>query len=86
MVKEDMAEVEVTEEDTEDIAQRPLMDELAQRPTLDETTAAIKTFSSGKAAGPDAIAAEIYKYGGINLTESLVKLLNNIWDSRFCDI
>ena len=40
----------------DNIAQRPLMDELAQRPTLDETTAAIKKLSSGKAAGPDAIA------------------------------
>ena len=66
----------------DNIAQRPLMDELAQRPTLDETTAAIKRLSSGKAAGPDAIAAEVYKYGGINLTKSLVKLFNNIWDSR----
>ena len=44
----------------DNIAQRPLMDELAQRPTLDEITAAIKKLSSGKAAGPDAIAAEIY--------------------------
>ena len=66
----------------DNIAQRPLMDELAQRPTLDETTAAIKKLSSGKAAGPDAIAAEIYKYSGINLTKSLVKLFNIIWDSR----
>ena len=66
----------------DNIAQRPLMDELAQRPTLDETTAAIRRLSSGKAGGPDAIAAEIYKYGGINLTKSLVKLFNNIWDSR----
>ena len=63
-------------------AQRPLMDELAYRPTLDEITAAIKKLSSEKAAGPDAIAAEIYKYGGINLTKSLVKLFNDIWDSR----
>ena len=62
--------------------ERPLVDELAYRLTLDETTAAINTLSSGKAAGPDAIAAEMYKYGGINLTKSLVKLLNNIWDSR----
>ena len=58
------------------------MDELAQRPTLDETTAVIKKLSNGKAAGPDAIAAEMYKYGGINLTKSLAKLFNNIWDSR----
>ena len=43
------------------IAQRPLMDELAYRPTLDETTAAIKKLSSGKAAGPDATAADIYR-------------------------
>ena len=66
----------------DNIAQRPLMDELAQRPTLDETTATFKKLYSGKAAGPGAIAAEIYKYGGINLTKSLVKLFNNIWDSR----
>ena len=66
----------------DNITQRPLMDELAQRPTLDETAAAIKKVSRGKAAGPDAIAVEIYKYGGINLTKSLVKLFNNICDSR----
>ena len=64
------------------IAQRPFMDELAYRPTLDETTAAIKKVSSGNATGPDAIAAEIYKYGGINLTKSPVKLSNDIWDIR----
>ena len=66
----------------DNIAQRPLMDELVQRPTLDETIAATKRLSSGKAAGPDAIAAEVYKYGVINLTKSLVKLFNNIWDRR----
>ena len=48
----------------DNIAQRPLMDEIAYRPTPDETTAAIKKLSSGKAAGLDAIAADIYKYGG----------------------
>ena len=67
----------------DNIAQRPLMDELAYRPTLDETTAAIKKLSSGKAAGPDAITAKIYKYGGINLTKSLVKLFNDIWAGLF---
>ena len=56
---------------TDNIAQRPLMNELAQRPTLDETTAAIKRLSSGKAAGPDAIDAEVYKYGGINIKIAL---------------
>ena len=66
----------------DNIAQRPLMDELANRPTHDETTAAIRKLSSGKAAGPDAIAAEIYKYEGINLKKSLVKLFSDIWDNR----
>ena len=66
----------------DNFAQRQLMDELAYRPTHDETTAAIRKLSNGKAAGPDAIAAEIYKYGGINLTKSLVKLFSDIWDSR----
>ena len=66
----------------DNIAQRTHIDELAYRPTLDETTAAIKKLSSGIEAGPDTIAAEIYKYGGINLTKSPVKLFNNICDSR----
>ena len=46
---------------TDNIAQRLLVDELAYRPPLGETTAAIKKLSNGKAAGPDAIAAEMYK-------------------------
>ena len=66
----------------DNIAQRPMMGDIAQRPTLDETTAAIKKLSSGKAEGRDAIAAEMYKYGGINHTKSHAKLFNNIWDSR----
>ena len=66
----------------DNLAQCPIMEELAHRPTLEETTAAIKKLSSGKAAGPGAIAAEIYKYGGTNLTKRLVKLFSNIWGSR----
>ena len=66
----------------DNITQRPLMDELAQHLTI-ETTAAIKKLSSGKAGGPGAIAAEIiYRYGEPKRTKRLVKLFNNIWDSR----
>ena len=42
----------------------------------------IKKLTSGKATGSDAIAAEIYKHGGINLTKRLVQLFTIIWDSR----
>ena len=37
--------------------------------------------SRGKAARPDAIVAEMYKYGCINLTKRRVKLFNDTWDN-----
>ena len=62
--------------------QHPIIHEIEARPNIAETTQAIKKLTSGKAAGSDAITAEIYKHGGINLTKRLVKLFTIIWGSR----
>jgi len=35
--------------------------------------------SSGKAAGPDGIPAEVFKYGGMKLNRKLTSLLRKIW-------
>ena len=54
----------------------PLLDEL---PTVSETVKAIKLLSSGKAPGPDAIPAEIYKAGGPPVAEKLTELFHIMW-------
>ena len=66
----------------DDVTQHPIIHELEARPNIAETTQAIEKPTSGKAAGSDAIAAEIYKHGGINLTKLLVQLFTIICDSR----
>ena len=53
----------------DEVTQHPIIYEVEARSNIAETTQAIKKLTSGKAAGSDAIAAEIYKHGGINLTK-----------------
>ena len=65
----------------DEVTQHPIIHELEARPNIAETTQALKKLRSGKAAGSDAIAAEIYKHGGINLTKRLVQLFTVIWNS-----
>ena len=66
----------------DEVKQHPIIHEIEVRPNISETTQAIKKLTSGKAAGSDAIAADIYKHGGINLTKRLVQLFTIIWDSK----
>ena len=66
----------------DEVTQHPIIHELEAHPNIAETTQAIKKLTCGKAACSDAIAAEIYKHGGINLTKRLVQLFTIIWDSR----
>ena len=44
-----------------------------------ETIKAIKSLSSGKSPGEDAIPAEVYKSGGPLLTRRLTELFKTIW-------
>ncbi|XP_076066121.1 uncharacterized protein LOC143039763 [Oratosquilla oratoria] len=54
-------------------------DSLAQIPSLDEVRNAIKAMKNNKAAGPDGIPAEIYKFGGDVIQHQLHQLLTKIW-------
>ena len=68
----------------DNIAQRLLVDELAQHPTLDETTAAIKKLSSGKAAGPDVIAAINLQVRGHKLHKEPCKTIQQYLGQQGC--
>lgn len=61
------------------ITQQPIKQSLCDTPTLDEVKKAILRMKSNKAAGPDGIPAEIYKYGGEKLQEQLHQLIIKIW-------
>ena len=50
-----------------------LLDEF---PTVTETRKAIQHLSSGKAPGPDAIPAEVYKAGGLPMTEKTDRVVS----------
>lgn len=62
--------------------QWPEIEALADPPSLDEVTKAIRAMSSGKAAGPDGIPAEVYKHGGPKLARKLTALLKLIWSKE----
>ena len=51
-------------------------------PSVDEVARAIKHMSTGKAPGPDAIPAEIFKSGGILLTKRLTDFFHSNWEKE----
>ena len=51
-------------------------------PTLNEVQQAINCLKSNKAPGPDAIPAELYKYGGTALVSRIHKLTCRIWEEE----
>ena len=53
-----------------------LLDEF---PTVTETRKAIQHLSSGNAPGADAIPAEVYKAGGLQMAEKLIELFQCMW-------
>ena len=53
-----------------------LLDEF---PIVTETRKAIQHLSSGKAPGTDAIPAEVYKAGGLQMAEKLTELFQCMW-------
>nr|VZI14956.1 unnamed protein product [Spirometra erinaceieuropaei] len=48
-------------------------------PSLPETIRAVQQLSSAKAPGSDAIPAEVYKHGGLQLMDYLTALLQEMW-------
>ena len=51
-------------------------------PTLNEIERAIRLLSTRKARGSDSFPVEIYKEGGMHLTEKLLHLFNLIWEEE----
>lgn len=48
-------------------------------PTVDEVRKAVKQLSCGKAPGPDAIPAEVYKAGGPVMMQKMTVLFQSMW-------
>ena len=48
-------------------------------PNCAEVTKALKQLSAGKAAGPDGIPPEVYKFGGAHMASALTKLFGAFW-------
>ena len=61
------------------VPQHSTIEEMDSPPTLPEVKKAISTLKSCKASGPDGIPAEVYKYGGDDLAECLLCLLEQCW-------
>ena len=51
-------------------------------PSENEVAQAIKQISCGKAPGPDAIPAEVFKLGGSALLTKLTELFKSFWDNE----
>ncbi|KAL8563736.1 hypothetical protein ACOMHN_063504 [Nucella lapillus] len=53
--------------------------ELDAQPSYEEVNKAIKQMTTGKAPGPDAIPAEVYKTGGETIRNQLTSLFQSMW-------
>lgn len=51
-------------------------------PTYEEVNKAIKQMTTGKAPGPDAIPAEVYKTGGETICSQLTCLFQSMWHQK----
>ena len=73
---------DLSEEASEALVQQPVVSRLDEPPNFDELMSAIRTTQDGKAPGRDGIPAEVWKFGGVQLTNCLYKLIQEIWDAR----
>ena len=64
-----------TEEFIEDLPLLPTIHDLDEIPTLDEVTKACRSLKNGKAAGPDGLPGEVFKYADPTVIESLHSLI-----------
>lgn len=63
----------------DDIEAAPTLWEIDAPPTVEEARAALNGLRNNKAAGPDCLPAEVLKYGGEAVVESLHELFSVIW-------
>ena len=59
----------------------PIRYHMDKPPTREELDMAIKKTKCGKAAGPDGIPPEVWKYGGSALRNKLLQIFCNIWST-----
>ncbi|KAI8513702.1 hypothetical protein Bbelb_080260 [Branchiostoma belcheri] len=71
---------EINNEAIDRLPQVPINDELAAPPTLLETQKAISQLSTGKSPGRDSISAEVYKEGGLAVSDKLHQLFIIAWE------
>ena len=71
---------DVDPEVLENIQKRSVNTALDEKPTMDEMDRAIKRQSDGKAPGGDGIPAEVWTYGGANLSNRLHQWIIKIWE------
>ena len=57
---------------------------LDEKPTMDEMVRAIKGLKDGKAPGGDGIPAEVWKYGGANLSQQTAPMYHQSMGGRPC--
>ena len=64
----------------ENIQKRSVNTALDEKPTMDEMVRAIKGLKDGKALRGDGTPAEVWKYGGANLSNRLHRWIIKIWE------
>ena len=64
----------------ESIQKRSLNTALDEKPTMDDMVRAVKGLKYGKAPGGDGIPAEVWTYGGANLSNRLHRWIIKIWE------
>ena len=73
--------MDIKPEVLENIQTRCLNAALDEKPTMGEMVRAIiKGLKDGKAPGGDGIQAEVWKYGGANLSNRLHRWIIKIWE------
>ena len=71
-----------SEEFIEELPTLPTIHLLDETPTLDEVTKACRSLKNGKAAGPDGLPGEVFKYADPTVIESLHALIALFWTSE----
>ena len=64
----------------ENIQKRSVNTALDEKPTIEEKVRAINGLKDGKSPGGDEIPAEVWKYGGVNLSNRLHRWIIKLWE------
>ena len=72
----------INDEATARFPQLAINQELDASPSYEEVNKAITQMTSGKAPGPDAIPAEVYKNGGESIRSQLKSLFQTMWNQE----